>query len=128
MNNFIDKRDKFTKAIQRLSEGFEFYSLNNTSVACDGVIHRLEFTYELAWKTIREKLLDEGFILIYSPKECIKKSFEIGWITDEKKWLNLLNERNQASHLYDEDVAEKICKNIQTQYLQAFKDLLTHLS
>ncbi|MFI3142253.1 MAG: HI0074 family nucleotidyltransferase substrate-binding subunit [Clostridia bacterium] len=128
MDKFIDKRDKFCKAIDRLSEAIEICKHDNTSLIRDGLIQRFEFTTELAWKTTREKLLDEGFVDINTPKNVMKKAFFVGLITDEKKWLNLLNERNQTSHLYDEDVAEQICENIQTQYLQAFEDLLSKLS
>ena len=52
---------------------------------------------ELAWKTMREYLLDQGCA------QSIIKPFAFGMIEDSKVWLEPLNDRNLTSHVYDED-------------------------
>ena len=48
----------------------------------DGVIKRFEFTFELAWKTLQDKLYDEGYLTTKGPKPVIKQAFSNGMITD----------------------------------------------
>ena len=74
----------------------------------DGTIQRFEFTTELAWKTVREYLLNEGMTDINTPKSVMKEAFAAGVIDDEQGWLQILNDRNGTSHIYDESRADAV--------------------
>ena len=93
----------------------------------DGTIQRFEFCTELAWKTMREYLLDQGYTNINSPKEVIKQAFAFGMIDDQKAWVELLNDRNFTSHVYDEATAAAIFARIEGQYLPLFDSVTAYM-
>lgn len=126
MGEFREKYAKLQDAVLRLKEALSEYAATPTSTVRDGAIQRFEFCTELAWKTLREYLLDQGYTEINSPKATIRRGFEEGAITDEA-WLTLLNDRNLTSHVYDDDTAAKIFERIQGQYLALFDGLILYL-
>ena len=75
-------------------------------LAVDGTVQRFELAFELAWKTLRDALADEG--LDETPRDALRQSFGVGWIDDEAAWLQMLRDRNAASHVYSEEVAAEI--------------------
>ena len=97
---------EFRKYHQRLHEGVQAYQENPAKIIRDGVIQRFEFTCELAWKTTREFLLDQGFTELNSPKATMRKAFSYGLIDDEQAWIALLNARNQTLQIYDDATAQ----------------------
>jgi nucleotidyltransferase substrate binding protein (TIGR01987 family) len=64
------------QAYKRLQEALDI-SLDEP-LALDGTIQRFEFTFEITWKTLRAYLDDQG-IHCYSPKDCLKEAFKMGW-------------------------------------------------
>ena len=80
---------------------------------------------ELCWKTLKRFLLVEG-IEAYTPKEVLKQAFQSHWISEESLWLDMLNDRNLMSHIYQESQAISIYRRI-PQYYPVLKNLLTFL-
>ena len=115
--------EKFKSAIKRLDEGVKEAKDN---LGRDGVIQRFEFTFELLWKSLRLFLLDEG-IITKSPKESLKEGFKFGLIKDEEIFLDMLEDRNQTSHIYSEEVSKEIFKRIKTRYLNPLKKILNEI-
>ena len=93
----------------------------------DGVIQRFEFCVELAWKTLREYLLDQGYTEINSPKSVMKQAFADGILDHEEGWLHLLDARNETSHIYDEATATTVFGDIRTVYDPLLKNLIQKL-
>lgn len=118
----------FYRALSRLEEGISFTDATASSVARDGVIQRFEFTAELAWKSCREILLDEGFVNIDSPKAVMRQALASGLITDGDGWFGLLQARNITSHMYSEDQAAAIYQNIRQIYLPLFLALKAEMA
>ena len=53
--------ENYRKAVERLREALSDVAQNSDStVIRNGVIQRFEFTFELAWKFLREYLEDQG--------------------------------------------------------------------
>lgn len=98
------------RAISRLEEAAEERVVNQLMI--DGVIQRFEFTIELFWKTLKRALELEG-LQVHTPKESLKQAFQIGWIHEEKMWLDMLKDRSLTSYTYDEDLAKEIYQRIQ---------------
>ena len=73
----------------------------------DSAIKRFEFTFELAWKTMKAFLEEQG-IRRESPRACFKEAFSQGIIEYEEIWLEILKLRNQTAHIYNENLAEEI--------------------
>ena len=114
-------------AVNRLKEALQDYENHPLSTIRDGVIQRFEFCTELAWKTTREYLIEQGYTEINSPKSVMKQAYADHLIEDETSWLELLNDRNITSHLYDEESAQEIFENIKDKYVSLFERLFNHL-
>ena len=94
----------------------------------DSLIQRYEYTIELAWKTMKDYLEEQGFIDVSSPKKVVRKAFEEGLIQDAPAWMAALNGRNITSHAYDETKANEIVKDISEQYILIFRDLYEQMN
>lgn len=64
--------ENFEKAFKKLEEAVNEGELNE--LERNGLIQRYEFTIELAWKTLKDFLQDEGFKL-KSPKDVVRQAF-----------------------------------------------------
>lgn len=127
MDRLYEKYEQFEAAVSRLREALEDYRSTPLSSVRDGVIQRFEFCAELAWKTMREYLLDQGYTEINSPKAVIRQAFAYGMIEDADGWVRLMNDRNLTSHVYDEKTAEEIFRRIETVYLALFDAALVSM-
>jgi len=125
MDKLQTKIENYKKALLRLKEAVEEYNVNNSKVVRDGVIQRFEFTVELAWKSLREYLINQGFEQHNSPKAVMQEAFTANYISDEESWINILNDRNLTSHIYDDTTAEEIYNRIVNKHTQAFESLFT---
>lgn len=127
MDKLHEKYNYFTAAVARLREALDDYSKNPLDSVRDGTIQRFEFCTELAWKTMREYLLDQGYTEINSPKAVIKQAFAFGMIQDQQAWVDLLNDRNLTSHVYDEATAKAIFERIEEKHLALFDAALAYM-
>lgn len=92
----------------------------------DGVIQRFEFTFELIWKTLKLFLLDQG-IRAVSPREAFKESFRFGIIKDQETFLNIISDRNNTVHIYNEEKSREIFQRIKEEYLLVIKNLISEI-
>lgn len=127
MNKKQEKLEKLNNAVDRLGEALEDYNRVKLDSVRDGVIQRFEFCTELAWKTLREHLIEQGYTDINSPKAVMKTAFADGLLNNEQGWLDILNSRNITSHIYDENTAAQVFSKISTVYYPLFKELLQKL-
>ena len=123
MNRFEEKNKKFVDSVSRLKEAVSDYEIHGIASIRDGVIQRFEFCTELAWKTAREYLTDQGYIDLNSPKEVMRKAYAGGLIKSEALWIEIINSRNLTSHIYDEATVQKIYDSIKNKYIAAFDEL-----
>ena len=129
MSKLKNKILNFKNATDRLKEAAEEFKQENASdVIRDGLIQRFEFTYELAWKTIKEYLEDIGIMDRNSPKAVIKEAYVQKIIINENNWLLMINDRNMTSHVYKEEMAEEIASRIVDCYIMEFDLLLEKLN
>ncbi|AFK85746.1 nucleotidyltransferase substrate binding protein [Thermoanaerobacterium aotearoense SCUT27] len=117
-----NKLENFIKALDRLKEGLLQYD-EEDELQRDGIIQRYEFTFELAWKTLKEIFEDEGLIGLNSPKTVLREAYSSGLIDDEKIWLDMLVDRNATSHIYSQSNAIEICKRIKEIYVDKLEKL-----
>lgn len=127
MNKFEEKFSKFCDAVTRLEESVDEYQKYNISSIRDGAIQRFEFCTELAWKSTREYLIDQGYTDINSPKAVMRQAYADKLIDNEEIWIELLNARNETSHIYDEETAAEIFEDIKSKYISQFKALILKL-
>lgn len=127
MDKLHEKYAYFTDAVARLREAMDDYGKMPLDSIRDGVIQRFEFCTELAWKTMREYLIDQGYTELNSPKAVVKQAFAFGMIQDQAAWIALLNDRNLTSHVYDESTAKLIFNRIEQQHLALFDEALAYM-
>ncbi len=109
----------FENALNKLKE-----SVNEckTELERDGVIQRFEFTIELLWKTLKTILEYQG-VECFSPRNCIKEAFKANIIEDDEIFLDMLEDRNLSSHIYDEHTAKEIFNRIKSVYVEVLEKL-----
>lgn len=127
MSKFTEKYEKLISATDRLKEAIADYETTPLDSVRDGAIQRFEFCTELAWKTVREYLIEQGYTDINSPKSVMKTAFSDGLLTNENGWLEILESRNITSHVYDERTAETIFESIKNLYTPLFSELIETL-
>ena len=71
----------------------------------EGLIQRFEYTFELAWLTMKDFLEDQGFQNISGFKDAIRQAFQSGSITDAENWLEMIESRKLSTQTYNEETA-----------------------
>jgi len=90
----------------------------------EGVIQRFEYTFELAWKTLKDRLEHDGLVIApATPRETIKRAFAARFLADGQVWIDMLDHRNLLSHKYDFAVFDRAVDAIIARYLPALNDL-----
>ena len=125
MKRFIERKQDLTNATSRLKEAL---AQEETDIVIDGVLHRYEFTFELAWKTLKDYLEYLGIPMnTGSPREVIKESFAHNLISDGETWIKMMLARNSLSHLYDEETSRQIYVAIKNEYIHELEKLVESL-
>lgn len=115
------------KAYIKLKEVSDIYDGNNDIIR-DSLIQRFEFTYELTHKTLKEFMKYLGVTLENSfPRTIFKKAYVNNLISDDKVWINLLEDRSSTSHIYNENMADEIADRITHEYVNAISELIDNL-
>lgn len=128
MSRFEERKNDYKNALSKLNESLErnIDNLEETDkqIIIDGVLHRFEFTFELAWKTIKDYLEYMGITeKTGSPRENIQQAFKQGIIEDGEVWIKIMLSRNELSHMYDEETSRKIYNELKKNYLKEFNKL-----
>lgn len=125
MKRFEERKEDLKKAANKLNEALRG---DASDLEIDGILHRFEFTFELAWKTMKDCLEEQGIVgKIGSPREIIKEAFSVGLIDNGEVWIDMMLSRNELSHLYDEETSRKIYDNIKEIYILEINKLIQKL-
>jgi nucleotidyltransferase substrate binding protein (TIGR01987 family) len=97
--------ENFDRAVALLRGSFEKGVDNLSDLEKEGAVRRFEFAFELAWKTLKDYLGFSGIVVKpATPREVIKEAYAVNILADGQVWTNMLEHRNQLSHMYDEAV------------------------
>ena len=116
----LQKIENFRRAVERLQEALaDSARTPESTVIRDGVIQRFEFTFELAWKSLREYMADQGADMsgVVFSKQVFKAAYAAQLIDDEQVWLDMLTSRNITSHVYDDQQAAQVVADIRDRYI-----------
>ena len=92
-----------------------------------GLVKAFEYTFELAWTTLKNFLEYNGQTDIYGPRDTIRKSFSLGLISDIEKWMDMLISRKKTPHTYNEETVNEICRAVINLYFPLFMQLKVKL-
>jgi len=110
--------ENFEKALLLLQEALSLKSvLAYSKLEQEGIVQRFEYTFELAWKTMKDRLFYEGYDE-KTPRSVIRRAFEVDFISEPETevWLDALDARNLLSHTYNETTALTVLDHIEKRY------------
>ena len=110
----------YEKVFGELSEAVARGSYDKLSQA--GLIHIFKLAFELAWKTLKDKLEYDG-LDVDSPRETLKMAFRNGCIQDGKLWIEALDNCDLLARTYDDTVSDEARDLIRGKYFFLLKDL-----
>jgi len=87
-----------------------------------GLIQFFEITFELAWKLLKDYQEEEGLI-IKSPRDAKKQTFQAGFIKNGHTWMDALTDRSLTTHTYEEATAIELENKIRSSYFPLLADL-----
>jgi nucleotidyltransferase substrate binding protein (TIGR01987 family) len=95
-----------------------------TQLEKEGCIQRFEYVFELAWKTMKDYLEEEGLVITpLTPANVIRTAFEAKVIANGQVWMEALDARNKMSHAYDLAKFEKVITDIRSGYIAAMEEI-----
>lgn len=116
--------DNFDRAFVLLREVQERGLACLSQLEKEGAIQRFEFAFELAWKTLKDYLEEQGIeIREATPRRVIKEAFSVGILEDAQVWIDILQHRNLLSHRYDFKIFDDALNKISERYFAAFDRL-----
>jgi nucleotidyltransferase substrate binding protein (TIGR01987 family) len=118
----------FERAFLLLREGIERDVAALSPLEQEGVIQRFEYTFELAWKTLKDYLEYTGLRLEqHTPRETIKQAFAAQIIPDGRPWMEMLEQRNLLAHTYNQANFTRAIVAIRGEHWQAIDGLYLFL-
>ena len=120
--------ENFERAFTLLREAFEKDVAEMSDLEKEGVVQRFEYTFELAWKTLKDYLVYSGIAFDQiTPRRVIKEAFAAKIIKDGQTWIDMLEQWNLMSHTYDKETFDGVIQNIIQRYFAALEQIFTWL-
>ena len=121
---WVQRFQNFDGALMLLREGLELLEGDVHPIVREGVIQRFEFTFELAWKTLKDYLVWQKVTLVRKgPSDVLRAAFAYGYIADGAVWIEALDARNEMSHVYRRQAFERVVEDIRARFMNLFEDL-----
>jgi len=124
-NRWQQRFENFERAFILLRSVFNNKSMGQFSdLEKEGIVQRFEYTFELAWKTLKDYLEYTGTLLEQiTPRYVIKQAFAAKLIEDGQTWVDMLEHRNLMTHTYSQATFEKAVSAIAGRYLPAMNQI-----
>ena len=82
----------FSRALRRLQDALEEGAEALNELEQEGVIQRFEYTFELAWQTLKDRLEHDGIVLnAVTPRAVIRRAYRANLISQGEQWINMLS-------------------------------------
>ena len=118
----------FSRAYSLLREALENGVEPLNQLELEGVIQRFEYTFELSWNLLKDRLEYDGVVLAtVTPRNVIREAYSAKLIADCETWIDMLTDRNLMSHTYDFDRFKAVVENIHSRYLKVLNDIYQRL-
>jgi nucleotidyltransferase substrate binding protein (TIGR01987 family) len=122
---WIQRFQNFDRAFLLLRSALEERGIEQMSeLEKEGLIQRFEYSYELAWKTMKDYLEEQGTIINpVTPRNVIKEAFSAQIIADGQVWVDMMLHRNLLAHAYDFSKFKEVLDAVVKRYLDAQEQL-----
>lgn len=114
---FMRRFQSYKNSLESLSEARDRDM--SDSFVLSGTSAKFSITFDLAWKTMKDILIEYYAITDFvagSPREVLKKAFQVGMITGDV-WMQMLEVRNRLTHDYDGEIVKEHCRTIIDVYI-----------
>jgi nucleotidyltransferase substrate binding protein (TIGR01987 family) len=111
----------YRKALTQLKEVVELKHPNKFEE--QGLVQAFEFTYELAWNTLKDFLEYQGISEVVGSRDAFRKAFSAGLVSDGAVWMRMIESRNRTTHTYNESTAREIADDVRNAFIIAFCEL-----
>ena len=94
-----------------------------------GLVRHFEFAYELGWKLMRRWILRAAGVSaaeVFSRRDLFRRAAAAGLIEDVDRWMEHHEARNLATHIYDQETADRVLGAV-PGFLSDARDLLRAL-
>jgi len=123
---WMQRFNNYSKALDQLTKFIEKGELNELEK--QGMIQAFEYTYELAWNTMKDYFEAQGETNIFGSRDTFRLAFKRGLIENGEAWMAMITSRTLTSHTYNEEIAEEIVRDIAAVYFQEFVALRARLA
>jgi nucleotidyltransferase substrate binding protein (TIGR01987 family) len=103
---WVQRFENFCRALYRLSKFINKGQLSELEE--QGLIQAFEYTYELAWNTIKDFYEHQGETGIQGSRDAIRLAFRRKLIAHGDVWMRMIQSRALTSLTYNEDTAQDI--------------------
>ena len=117
---FYNRYQSWCRSLENLTEA-KLRDMSDSFVL-SGTGAKFSITFDLAWKVMKDILIQKYAVIDFpkgSPREVLRKSYEMGMISDDR-WMDMLSNRNDLAHDYDGVLLTEICEKIVTVYIDLF--------
>ncbi|MCU7490801.1 MAG: nucleotidyltransferase substrate binding protein [Bacteroidota bacterium] len=111
----------YKKALSQLEKFIIHGNLNELEK--QGLVKAFEYTYELAWNTLKDFYESQGEAGLQGSRDAIQLAFNRGLIINGTDWMQMLKDRNRTAHIYNLQIADEITENILKKYFTLLTSL-----
>lgn len=110
----------FERALTSLRSAVEPGTAALSALEREGVVQRFEYTFELAWKTLKDYLGHEGVSIVpTTAQQVFRAAAESNIISDEQIWIAMLDHVAFLAHTYEATRFEQAVDAIASRYVPA---------
>lgn len=118
----------FCRAFLLLREAVEMDFEKMDTMQKESFVQRFEFTFELAWKTLKDVMEYDGIIFEkISPRFVIRDAFQYKYIDNVEVWMKMIEDRNLMSHTYNFNTFETVLLEVKKSYYNVLDKLYLSL-
>ena len=112
------------KSLKSLETAYQLYRKEpNKNIPVMALIKNFELSFELSWKALKYFLEYKEIVKFKFARDIIKQAFHKSIIKEGQLWINMLEDRNKLSHIYDESLAAQTAGKISGEYIKEIKTL-----
>jgi nucleotidyltransferase substrate binding protein (TIGR01987 family) len=117
--------DNYRRAFALLREMVEAAEVRPLQqIEKEGTIQRFEYTWELAWKVMKDYLEHSGVTFAtVTPATVIRAALAAKLIDSGEDWMDALSARNRMSHVYDFAIFDRVLADLSARFFKLFDDL-----
>jgi nucleotidyltransferase substrate binding protein (TIGR01987 family) len=118
---WLQRLQSFRNALARLTEAVDLRQQRSLSnLEKQGFVKAFEFTHEQAWNLIKDYFTYQGNTQITGSRDATREAFKNNLITEGDVWMEMIQTRNKAVHVYDEAIVNDVIKKTSDHYYTLF--------